>query len=111
MNDSSFAQGILIPKRLLILLTYCCEKFVLHKHSRFGMVARYVGIRVGIMLLVWLVCVCVALCVWISAIGLVEFIGCVTFSHVYYLSGWDACCLYVQWLQSQFAADAEADVN
>ena len=77
----------------------------------FGVVALYVGMRAVIMLLVWLVCVCVALCVWISAIGLVEFIGCVTFSHVYYLSGWDACRLYVHWLQSQFVADAEADVN
>ena len=77
----------------------------------FGVVALYVGMRAVIMLLVWLVCVCVALCVWISAIGLVEFIGCVTFSHVYYLSAWDACCLYVHWLQSQFVADAEADVN
>ena len=77
----------------------------------FGVVALYVGMRAVIMLLVWLVCVCVALCVWISAIGLVEFIGCVTFSHVYYLPGRDACCLYVHWLQSQFAAVAEADVN
>ena len=71
----------------------------------------YVGMQAVIVLLVWLVCVCVALCLWISAIGLVEFIGSVTFSHVYYLSGWDACCLYVHWLQSQFAADAEADAE
>ena len=110
-SNNLFAQGILIPKRILILITYCCEKFVLHKHSMFGVVALYVGMRVVIMLLVWLVCVCMALCVWISAIGLVEFIGCVTFSHVYYLPGRDACCLYVHWLQSQFAADVEADVN
>ena len=88
-SNNLFAQGILIPKRILILITYCCEKFVLHKHSMFG-VALYVGMRAVIMLLVWLVCVCVALCLWISAIGLVEFIGCVTFSHVYYLAGWDA---------------------
>ena len=37
----------------------------------FGVVALYVGMRAVIMLLVWLVCVCVALCLWISAIGLV----------------------------------------
>ena len=70
-SNNLVAQGILIPKRLLILITYCCEKFVLHKHSMFGVDALYVGMRAVIMLLVWLVCVCVALCLSISAIGLV----------------------------------------
>ena len=74
-SNNLFAQGILIPKRLLILITYCCEKFVLHKHSMFGVVALLV-MRAVIMLLVWLVCVCVALCLWISAIGLVYVFLC-----------------------------------
>ena len=69
-QSNLFAQGILIPKRLLILSTYCCEKFVLHKHSTFEVVALYVGMRAVIMLLVWLVCVFV----WPCVFGLVQLV-------------------------------------
>ena len=68
-QSNLFAQGDLIAKRLLILLTYNCEKFVLHKHSTFGVVALYVGMRVVIMLLVgWCVFV------WSCVFGLVQLV-------------------------------------